>query len=374
MPRLSVVVPAYGVEAYLPECLESILAEPVPGLEVVVVDDHSPDRSGEIADRYARRDPRVRVLHLAANVGLGRARNAGLERAGGAYLWFVDGDDWLPAGAVAAVAARLAATRPDVLAVDHVEVFPDGRIRPGTPAGVLAGVPAPAPGSGSQLGPAPGSGSRSDPEPGPLGQRPQLLRLAHSACTKVVRRDLLNELDLRFPPGWYEDSGYTHPLLLAAARIDVLDRVCYAYRRRGAGAITGSVSPRHFEVFAQYARMWGAVDAAGGRHERFRPDLFRVMVDHLLVIAGNDHRLPARLRREFFRRLVREYRDRLPAGGYPVPGGLAGLKHRLVRWNAYRPYAALRLGRRVAGRLRTAVHPAPATAPPTLVDLVVRQP
>jgi CDP-glycerol glycerophosphotransferase len=332
-PLLTVVVPAYQVAQYLPRCLDSIVAQPpapAADLEVIVIDDHCPDRSGEIADRYARRDPRVRTLHLTSNVGLGRARNLGIAHARGTYLWFVDGDDWLPAGTVPAVLTRLAATRPDVLVVNHATVTVGGRARASTPAGTLA----------------------SDGAPRPLSERPELLLLDHSACTKLVRRGFLDEIGLRFHPGWYEDSSYSHPLLLAAARIDTLDRVCYCYRQRPGGGITRSVSARHFDVFAQYERMWSAAARSPAAYHRFRPQLFRLMVNHLLVIAGNEQRVPPSLRRDFFRRLHREYRRRLPAGGYPRPGGLTGLKHRLVHWNAYELYAALRLARRADDWLR----------------------
>src|SRR5690606_780858 len=239
-PALSVVVPVYRETDYLPACLDSILAQAGPEVEVVAVDDHCPDGGGEILDRYACRDPRVRVVHLAANVGLGRARNAGLEQARGEYVWFVDSDDWLPAGAVPAVRRRLADTAPDVLAVDHVEVMPDGTVRGTTSGPVLRGVR----------------------EPVRVTQRPDLLgmTLASSACTKVIRRDFLTRTGLRFPPGWYEDCAYTFPLLLAAERVATLDRVAYCYRRRDEGAITGSVSERHFDVFEQYERMWTQIE------------------------------------------------------------------------------------------------------------------
>jgi glycosyltransferase involved in cell wall biosynthesis len=332
-PLLSVVVPVYQVERYLTQCLDSILHEAGGEVEVVAVDDHSPDSSGRIADAYAQRDPRVRVIHLAANVGLGRARNAGLAQARGRYVWFVDSDDWLPAGTVPAVLARLTATGPDVLVLDHAEVFEDGRV-------VRAGGPASA-------------------------SLPDLLRapLATSACTKVIRRGLLDEIDLRFPPGWYEDCAYAVPLLLAAGRIDILDQVCYHYRQRSAGAITKSVSSRHFDIFEQYDRMWARVDPA----DPLRPLLFRLMIDHLLVVAGNDRRLPPRQRRPFFRRIAREFRQR-DVRGYEVPGGPAGLKHRLVRRDAYLPYAALRLARQaVSGR-----RPAAPAAEPQPANLVAR--
>lgn len=323
---LSFVVPAFQVAPYLTECLDSLLADPDVGdeVEVVAVDDCSPDETGDLLDAYAERDPRLRVVHLATNVGLGRARNAGLEHARGEYVWFVDGDDWLPAGVVPPVLARLGHRRPDVLLLDHVEVRPDG----------------------SMLGTGSGPVLRSVVEPGPVGERPELLglNLATSVCTKVIRRGLLDEAGLRFPPGWYEDCAFAYPLLLAAARIDTLDLVGYCYRQRPAGAITKSCSAKHFDIFEQYERMWGRIDPALPADGSLRPELFRLMVDHLLVIAGNERRLPPGLRRDFFRQVVAQYRYRLPAGGYRLPGGVTGWKHRLVRHNAYWAYATLRLG------------------------------
>src|SRR5690606_688030 len=205
--------------------------------QAVGVDDHSPDACPRILDAYAHRHPRVRAVHLPANAGLSAARNTGLAHALATYLRCVDGAAWQPAGAVGAVTDRLASTRPDVLVVGHVEVHPDGTRVPRLP---------------------PPDGGRP---PGPLAQRAHLLRVDHSACTKVARRDVLTTNGLRFSPGWYEDGPFSHALLLTAQRIDVLDRVCYCYRRRDDGGITGSVSDRHFEVFDQYQRLWAMIDS-----------------------------------------------------------------------------------------------------------------
>ena len=287
------------MEQYLPRCLNSVLTgSSTADLEVVVVDDHSPDRCGRIAAQVARQDPRVRVVPLERNVGLSQARNVGIDHAQGRYLWFVDGDDWLAPGAVAAVLTRLTETAAvDVLVVDHAEVFPDGRVRPGTPQGALAG------------------------DPGPLLRRPRLMELAQSACTKVVRREFLDELGLRFADGWYEDTSFSHPLLFAAERIDTLERVCYLYRQRPEGAITKTVSDRHFEVFPQYERMWQAVAKTGETYRRFRGQLFRFMIDHLLVIVGSEFRVPPQRRREFFAQVTQAYSRWLPPGGLPGAGG-----------------------------------------------------
>ena len=97
LPRVTVVVPVYDVERWLPESLDSVLGQSGVDLQVVVVDDGSPDGSGAIADGYAARDHRVRVLHVP-NGGLGSARNIGTERVTGDFLGFLDSDDVLPPG------------------------------------------------------------------------------------------------------------------------------------------------------------------------------------------------------------------------------------------------------------------------------------
>jgi len=104
------VVPVYDVERWLPESLDSLLGQDGVDLQVVVVDDGSPDGSGAIADQYAARDDRVTVLHVP-NGGLGAARNVGTEHVlghgTGDYLGFLDSDDVLPPGALATLASAL---------------------------------------------------------------------------------------------------------------------------------------------------------------------------------------------------------------------------------------------------------------------------
>ncbi len=93
-PLISVIVPIYKVEAYLCRCVDSLLAQTYDNLEIILVDDGSPDGCGRICDAYAEQDPRVRVIHKE-NGGLSSARNAGIDVAKGTYLGFVDSDDWL---------------------------------------------------------------------------------------------------------------------------------------------------------------------------------------------------------------------------------------------------------------------------------------
>lgn len=94
MPKLSVIVPVYNVEAYLPTCINSILSQTIRDLELILIDDGSLDACGQICDEYAAKDTRVRVIHQE-NRGVSAARNAGLRIAAGEFIGFVDPDDWI---------------------------------------------------------------------------------------------------------------------------------------------------------------------------------------------------------------------------------------------------------------------------------------
>lgn len=94
MHKISVIIPVYNVEQYLPKCIESILNQTYRNLEIILVDDGSTDSSGKVCDEYAVKDSRVSVLHKE-NGGASSSRNAGLEFAHGEYIAFVDSDDWL---------------------------------------------------------------------------------------------------------------------------------------------------------------------------------------------------------------------------------------------------------------------------------------
>jgi CDP-glycerol glycerophosphotransferase len=118
---VSVVIPIYQVEDYLAECLESVLGQAYRALEVIVVDDGSPDGSHEIARSYAQADPRVRVVRQA-NAGLGAARNTGAAKAHGRYLCFVDSDDSVPCDAVSRMVRSLQATGSDFAVGGHLRM------------------------------------------------------------------------------------------------------------------------------------------------------------------------------------------------------------------------------------------------------------
>ena len=109
---ISIVVPVYGTEAYLSQCVESLLAQTHSYLELILIDDGSLDHSGALCDRYGEQDRRVRVIHQD-NQGVSAARNAGIKAAHGQYIAFVDSDDWVEPDYLAALLQAAEETEAD---------------------------------------------------------------------------------------------------------------------------------------------------------------------------------------------------------------------------------------------------------------------
>ncbi|MEU3949202.1 CDP-glycerol glycerophosphotransferase family protein [Streptomyces sp. NPDC029526] len=321
MPRFSVIVPAYQVQAYLSECLDSVLSQSYPDLELIAVDDASPDACGALIDAFAARDPRVRAVHLPRNTGPGPARNAGIERSTGDYLLFLDGDDTLAPEALLALADRLKETEePDVLVYGHARTHWSGQ----APVGRAAAGPL------TECGPAPFR----------LADRPALLNLPAVAWDKAYRREFVEREGFAFPPGLHQDAPWTYPVLMTARTVATLDRVCVRHRQRRVGGLMRTAGERHFDVFDQYDRVFAFLDERPDL-ARWRPVLFRRMVDHLTAVYAHRDRLPRGARGTFLRRARSHYRrHRTP--GASVPAG-ARVRHAVIRLGLRRTHAALRL-------------------------------
>ncbi|MCS0602566.1 CDP-glycerol glycerophosphotransferase family protein [Streptomyces sp. LP11] len=310
MPRFSLIVPCFKVQGFLRECLDSVLDQCFTDFELIAVDDRSPDGCGAILDEYAARDPRVRVLHLPENVGLGRARNAGLPLATGDYLFFLDSDDTLTPGALRAMADRLAeAEDPDVLVFDYARTYWWGGTRRNALADILTEA---------------GSGTFT------AARYPRILDLLMVVWNKVYRREFVARGGFTFPPGYYEDTPWTFPVLLSAGRIAALDRICLNYRQRRQGNILSTTSRKHFDIHDQYERVFAFV-AERPELAVWRPYLHRKMGEHCLDILAKPDRLPPGDRAEFFRKTAAMFRAHKPEGA-TVDGEAALLEG---TWPAY---------------------------------------
>lgn len=125
---ISVIVPVYKVENYLNQCLESIVKQTYSNLEILLVDDGSPDRCPEICDEWARKEKRVRAIHKQ-NGGLSDARNAGLALAQGELVMFVDSDDWIAPEMAEKMLEAMEREEADMVICQYIKVLPDGKTK-----------------------------------------------------------------------------------------------------------------------------------------------------------------------------------------------------------------------------------------------------
>ncbi|MGC9377774.1 bifunctional glycosyltransferase/CDP-glycerol:glycerophosphate glycerophosphotransferase [Streptomyces sp. MH13] len=295
-PLFSIIIPTYKVQAFLRDCLDSVLDQSFQSYELLVVDDCSPDGCGEIIDDYAKADPRVVAIHLEKNVGLGQARNVGMARARGTYLLFLDSDDTMLPGSLRAMAERIKETSsPDLLVFDYARTHWDGRVTPNSRADVLTEAP---------------HGTFS------LKDQPELLNLLQVAWNKAYRRDFIEQWGFEYPSGYYEDTPWTYPVLIAAETIAALPRVCVYYRQRRQGSILHSTSRKHFDVFAQYDLVFKFL-ADNPQFAEWQGILYERMVNHFRVVEVSPGRLPDDARAEFRQCWAEADRKHRPQG-HPV--------------------------------------------------------
>lgn len=125
-PLISVIVPIYNVEKVLCRCLDSIISQTYTNLEIILVDDGSPDGCGAICDDYAKKDKRITVIHQK-NGGLSAARNAGIDKSTGDYLAFIDSDDYVSADYIEFMYSLLTENGADISACGAMEVYQSGK-------------------------------------------------------------------------------------------------------------------------------------------------------------------------------------------------------------------------------------------------------
>ncbi len=214
-PLISVVVPVYNVEAYLEECVRSILLQTYKKLEIILVDDGSTDSSPSICDKFAEEDERVVVSHKR-NGGLSDARNHGIAIASGEYVSFIDGDDTLEQGAYEAVVAEIKSDA-DIVAFGIELCYENGyKIQKTSPVRRCLNA---------------GEG---------IVALNTFCGLDVSACNKVFKRSLFEGIE--FPVGKKCEDYYVMPRLLdQATRIVMLPYSFYHYRQRF-GSISKGIS------------------------------------------------------------------------------------------------------------------------------------
>ncbi len=353
-PLLSVVVPFYNVEAYLRDCLESLRAQTLTDLEVVLVDDGSPDGSLQVAEEFVAADPRFRLVRQE-NQGLGPARNTGTGIATGRYLAFVDSDDLVAPRAYAQLvgslertgssfaggnAYRFSAAKGVYQSWTHREPF--AQTRPATTIDAF----------------------------------PTLMR-DRMIWNKVYRRSFWDEQGFEFPAIRYEDYPVTLSAYLRATSVDVLAEHVYFWRDRESG---DSITQQTFRIdnvrdrSASARLVLDGLDREGERHAEVRRRVHGYFINvDLVALAEALIRVDEQDRVEL-EQMATELADRLdPAAGEEATR-LARLLHRSLRardLDLVRALARWRGGGGNTALVRELLTPAGVTKLPTVLNAVL---
>lgn len=232
-PRVSVVVPVHNVERYVEQCLRSVMDQTLRDIEIIPVDDASPDGSARIVARLAAEDPRIRPIRMSENVGQGFARNAGLDAARGEYVWFIDGDDFMAApDALERLVAAAESGRCDMVrgrkAFERIEDSAGREI-------------------GTRLDRSEAAFEQDAPTVvTDLIAAPRLMRSRHF-WTFLYRRAFVERIGLRFLTRNWEERPFLLRALLEAERIGLTPVEATVYRVRETGTTRGHKSRRDVE-------------------------------------------------------------------------------------------------------------------------------
>lgn len=228
MELISVIVPIYKVEKYLDKCVQSIVSQTYSNLEIILVDDGSPDRCGEMCEAWAKKDTRIKVIHKE-NGGLSDARNAGLEIAKGDYIAFVDSDDWVHPSFIQLLYQGIKETGAGLAACGVME------FQEGTSVSASETIDV--------------KPERHTPEQ-VLNWEDQGSRYRMVAWNKLYRREILGAD--RFPVGrLHEDEFFTYRMIDRCEYLALVDVPMYYYLQRS-GSIMTTFSARHLDVLDAY--------------------------------------------------------------------------------------------------------------------------
>ena len=210
--KISVIVPVYNTQDYLADCVDSILAQTLKDIEVILINDGSTDNSGRIIGDYVKKYPGIVRDLTVLNGGQGWARNFGIDMAKGEYLSFIDSDDYLEANALELMYSAALENDADIVVCDMEKRYDDGKREY-----VKAAL-------------------QSDP-----------LASAGSSSNKIFRRSSVG--DIRFPVGlWYEDFAFSAKMLLRSKKTVFVEKPLYIYRCGQSSTMNNNNARKNLDV------------------------------------------------------------------------------------------------------------------------------
>lgn len=248
--KVSVIVPVYNVEEYLAPCLDSLVKQTLQDIEIIVVNDGSPDNSQEIIDRYVKKYPNLVKAMIKENGGQASARNMALEIAKGEYVNFVDSDDWVRIDMYENMYKKAKEEDADIVVCNTTDYYKDYAVyhKPAEFTNKLKQTPSP--------------------------------------CNKLFKRSFIG--DLRFPEGkmWYEDFTFVTELLMMTDKIARCENDYYQCNCREESTMSNNNSPKNLDMLkALDLIIKFAKD--NNLYDRYKEDIDFMIIDHILITTIN---------------------------------------------------------------------------------------
>lgn len=248
--KVSIIVPVYNVYEYLDKCLKSLVNQELKEIEIIIVNDGSPDNSQEIIDKYQKKYPNIKA-YKKENSGLSDTRNMGIKYASGEYIAFVDSDDTIKSDMFLKMYEKAKSGDFDIVTSDIKYVYSDhDEVIKTTPYNDTEDI------------------------------RKVFIDLYPAVCPKIFKRELFTKNNLKFKSGvWFEDVEFMYRLLPYIKKIGVIHEPFYEYLQREK-SITSSISPK---IYDYIDNMNGVVDyyKENGLYEKYHKELEYAYVRYL---------------------------------------------------------------------------------------------
>lgn len=222
---ISIIIPVYNVSEYLPRCVESVLSQTYKDLEIILVDDGSKDNSGILCDEYAKKDPRIKVIHKE-NGGLSDARNIGTVQAIGDWIFYLDSDDWIVPNAIETLFQYANKNDCDVVQGGLYYAYPKYLLKRKEESSIVLGRES--------------------------AMKELIIneRVKNFAWGKLYKSSLVK--DLLFPKGkYFEDCYWQHLVMDRVNKYGIIDTPLLYYRQRP-DSISGTISNRYDDLILGY--------------------------------------------------------------------------------------------------------------------------
>lgn len=226
MLKVSVIIPVYNVEEYLPKCLDSVLNQTLEDIEIIVVNDGSPDNSEKIIKEYKKKDKRI-VYYKKENGGLGSARNYGLSKANGEYIYYLDSDDYIDKEMLETLYNEAINKKLDVVICGYKSIYPN-RVEEYI-------IP-------------------KDVEEDTLNNKNSKIFNLPSACCKIYKRDWLIKQNIKFVEDklWYEDFAYNIKILSSTDKVGIVNSPLYNYLIRENSIMNNSRLMKNLDILLAF--------------------------------------------------------------------------------------------------------------------------